>query len=62
MHSLKTLITEVQNYIDTELVDEHYEEIKKNLNNDLKKTIELIKDVYIITKQQLIDAYKFLKN
>lgn len=61
MHSLKTLNAEVQNYIDTELVDEHYEEIKKNLNNDLKKTIELIKDIYIITKQQLIDAYKFLK-
>lgn len=61
LHSLKTLNAEVRNYIDTELVDEHYEEIKKNLNNDLKKTIELIKDIYIITKQQLIDAYKFLK-
>lgn len=29
LHSLKTLNAEVQNYIDTELVDEHYEEIKK---------------------------------
>lgn len=58
INSLKSLKKEVEQYINTELIDEEYDEIKKSLKEHLLETNNLInEDVYKVTKPQVVANY-----
>ncbi|SHE15600.1 Uncharacterised protein [Chlamydia abortus] len=58
INRLKSLKKEVEQYINTELIDEEYDEIKKSLKEHLLETNNLInEDVYKVTKPQVVANY-----
>lgn len=58
INRLKSLKKEVEQYINTELIDEEYDEIKKSLREHLLETNNLInEDVYKVTKPQVVANY-----
>lgn len=61
INRLKSLKEDVEQYINTELIDEEYDDIKKSLKEHLLETNNLInKDVYKVTKPQVVANYRAL--